>query len=269
MEKIGWNRVEIKSTEELPKKAWLFGYFHSSHDNWDGKTWIRNLHELRLRDLFLFTLGNLKGKKILDLGCGSGEYMLIIAKMGGKVSGQDISSERINQAKLLLEENGCSGDIKIGDAGKLLFCDNCFDAIISADFFEHINYEQKNQVVAEVYRVLKPGGVFTIKTPNFDYLKISLFFKRIFATLTFKNPSKINIPHTHHNPDNEHIGLSTYAELEKILLNNMFHYPQTSYIPLVRRKLPIYISKLLYGKKKFTEQIIITTRKPIFYGYFS
>lgn len=267
MEKRGWDKIEIKRTEELPENDWLFGYFHSSHDNWDGVTWIRNLHELRLRDLFLFALGDLKGKKILDIGCGSGAYLFIIAKMGGEISGQDISSKCVKNAKMFLQENGFNGDIKTGDAVKLLFSDNCFDAVISADFFEHISYEQKNKVVSEVYRVLKPGGVFAIKTPNLDYLKTSFFFKRIFAILTFKNPFKINIPHTHENPDNVHCGLTTYAELEKILLNNMFHSPQITYIPLIRRKVPIFLSKLLYGKKKFTEQIIISSRKPLFYGY--
>jgi hypothetical protein len=48
--------IAIKKTEELPKNAWALGYFYSSHENWDGKTWVRNLHELQIRDLTLFTL---------------------------------------------------------------------------------------------------------------------------------------------------------------------------------------------------------------------
>jgi 2-polyprenyl-3-methyl-5-hydroxy-6-metoxy-1,4-benzoquinol methylase len=219
--------------------------------------------------LALFTIGDVRDKKVLDIGCGSGAYMLTIAKMGGKVSGQDISSGNIENSLKILKQNGFDGDAKIGDAANLLFADNYFDAVFSADFFEHISYEKKNQVIAEVYRVLKPGGVFTIKTPNLDYLKITLILKKISAISRFRSPFNIYIPHTHANPNNEHHGLTTFLELEKILFNNMFHSPKITYIPLVRKNMPMWITKLLFGKKRFTEQIIITTYKPLFYGFYS
>ena len=269
MELKGWNSIEVEKTEELPKNSWALGYFHSSHENWDGKTWIRNLHELRLRDLALFALGDIRGKKVLDIGCGSGEYMLTLAKMGGQVSGQDISSHCVNKALTVLKENGFRVDAKVGDATQLLFSDNYFDGVFSADFFEHITYEQKVQVVSEVYRILKPGGVFMIKTPNLDYLKVSLFLKKISAVLKLKSPFNMHIVHTHHNPDSEHKGLTTYSELERLLFNNMFHQPEVVYVPLIRKRLPMFITKFLFGKKKFTEQIIITTRKPFFYSFYS
>lgn len=265
MESKGWSSIEIKKTEELPKNSWGLGYFHSSHEDWDGKTWIRNLHELRIRDLALFTLGDIKGKNVLDIGCGSGEYALVMAQMGAFVSGQDISREKVNEALRLMAENGIKSEIKVGDATKLLFDDNSFDAVFSADFFEHINSNQKNLVIAEAFRVLKPGGILTIKTPNLDYCRMSVFLKRICAVLRFKSPFCINIAHTHNNPDNEHHGLTTYAELERILSDNIFHSPAITYLPLVRKKIPIFLQKFLYGKKIFTEQIIITARKPIFY----
>ena len=266
MKSKGWDYIEVRKTEDIPEHSWLFGYFHSSHENWDGRTWTRNLHELRIRDLALFALGDVKGKKILDVGCGPGAYLLILSKMGALVSGQDL----FDSASAFLRKNGVDADIKTGDAAKrLLFDDNYFDVVFSADFFEHISYEQKNQVVSEIYRVLKPGGGITIKTPNSDYLKITLFFKKIRAVLNLKSPFKIHIAHTRNNPDNDHRdGLTTHGEIEKILANNMFHSPQITYIPLVRRKLPMFITRFLYGKKKFTEQIVITAKKPLFYGFY-
>lgn len=269
MESRGWNAIEIKKTEELPKYDWIFGYFHLSHENWDGKSWIRNLNELKIRDLALFTLGDVKGKKILDIGCGSGVYMLTIAKMGGKVSGQDISADYVSRASALLRENGFDADINTGDAVKLLFEDNCFDMVFSADFFEHINCEQKNKVIAEAYRVLKPGGILTVKTPNLEYLKFSTFLKRCAVVLRLKLPFNIHIPHTHNNPNNEHHGLTTYAELSKILFDNMFHYPVVIDMPLKRKGMPGWVTNFLFGKKKFNEQIIITARKALFYSLYS
>lgn len=269
MDLKGWDRIEIKETKELPDNAWAFGYFHSSHEDWDGKTWVINLRELKIRDLALFTLGDVRGKKILDVGCGSGAYMLTIAKMGGKIFGQDISADHVSKSSVLLKENGFDANVKAGDAVKILFDDNYFDAVFSADFFEHISYEQKDQVISEVYRVLKPGGVFTIKTPNLDYLKLSTFLKRCVAVFRLKSPFNIYIPHTHNNPDNEHHGLTNYAELSKILFNHMFHCPDVVNVPLIRGNLPKLITSILFGKKRFNEQIIITTRKPLFYSFYS
>ena len=269
MDLKGWDKIEIKETKELLNNAWALGYFHSSHENWDGKTWIRNFHELFIRDLALFALGDVKGKRILDIGCGSGEYILTILKMGGVCSGQDISSNFVNNALNMLKKENFKADIKIGDAAKLLFDDNYFDAVFSADFFEHIDYEQKNQVISEVYRVLKPGGRLTIKTPNLDYLRLSTFLKRCTAMLKLKSPFNIHIPHTHNNPDNEHHGLTTYAELSKILFNHMFHCPEVINMPLKGKGLPKWVASFLFKKKRLNEQIIITTRKPLFYGFYS
>ncbi len=160
MELRNWDGLTIKKTEELPKNARHLGYYHSAHENWDGNSWIRNFSELRMRDLALFALGDVKGKNILDIGCGPGVYLDAIARMGGFISGQDISAEYVNMALKDLKENGFNAGIKVGDVKKLLFDDNYFDGVLAADIFEHLTLEQKVQVVAEVYRVLKPGGVF-------------------------------------------------------------------------------------------------------------
>ena len=263
------DRVEIKKYEELSNNAWALGYFCLSDEDGNEKTWVRNFHELFIRDLALFALGDVKNKKILDLGCGSGEYILTMFKMGGICSGQDISSRFVNKALNMLKKGKFRADIKIGSVTKLLFDDNFFDAVFSADFFEHINYEEKNKVISEVYRVLKPGGILTIKTPNLDYLKLSTFLRRCVAILRLKSPFNIYIPHTHHNPDNDHHGLTTYAEVSKILINHMFHCPEVTNISLKRKGLPKWVTSFLFGKKRFTEQIIISSRKPLFYGFYS
>lgn len=261
----GWNSENEKvSIEELDEElAWLQGFFWSSEDN-EGKEWKRNFHEIRQRDLMLFTLGEVKEKKILDIGCGSAEYLRTLAKMGTKfVGGQDLSEEAIKRGRLKFEEEKIEGKLVVGDAANLDFPDNFFDCAFSSDFFEHISIEIKDQVISEVYRVLKPGGIFTIKTPNLSYLKKIINIRRALNLLRLRSPF-IHIAHTKDNPDNEHYGLTTYAELENLLENRFFHTPEITFVPLIRKGLPKFITNFLYGKKSFSEAIIISSKKPLF-----
>ncbi len=263
----GWHSYETKTTDQLSKNSWAQGYFHSSQENWDGKTWIRNFHELRCRDLALFAVGDIKNKKVLDIGCGSGEYLVTMAKMGAIISGQDIDPDIIRSAQDRLKNENFSGDLKVGDATRLQFPANYFDCVFSADFFEHISRDQKEMAIKEIFRVLKPGGTLTVKTPNLSYLRLAINLKRIKALLTFRSPF-IYVAHTRNNPNNEHHGLTTYFELEEILEDHFFHIPRIVYTPLVRKGLPKVITRLLFGKKLFSEHIIITTRKALFYSLY-
>lgn len=264
----GWRSLTLTKSADLPANAWALGYFHASHDDWDGDTWAQNLHELRLRDLALFQLGDVRGKYILDIGSGFGEYMLTLFKMGAHAAGQDLSESAVAKSIAMLQENGFEPDVKAGDATTLLFDDDVFDAVFSADFFEHISFEQKQKVINETYRVLRPGGLFVIKTPNRDYLELSNFFKRCLAVVKLRSPFKVHIPHTNNNPDNEHHGLTTYAEMTSLLDASMFHSPEITHAPLRRQKLPDAIAKMTDGCRRFSDTIILSARKPLFYGLY-
>ena len=172
----------------------------------------------------------------------------------------------MKRGRLRLSKDNIKGELAVGDAVKLDFPDKFFDSAFSSDFFEHISYEVKDKVISEVYRVLKPGGTFTIKTPNLRFLKLVVYLKRIRNLLRLKSPL-IYIAHTRNNPNNEHCGLTTYSELKKLLEDKFFHTPKITYVPLIRKGFPGALTKLLYGRKTFTDTIIITTRKAIFYGY--
>lgn len=264
---MNWDSLVRTPENQLPENNWALGYFLTPFRGWDGKCRTRNFHELRARDLALFALGDMSGKKVLEIGCGAGIYLDIMARMGIEVSGQDISSEAVKQAVDCLRQNNFNGEVKAGDAQNLFFEDNYFDAVFSADFFEHIDNDKKRKVIAEAYRVLKPGGILVIKTPNKDYLRWGVFLRRIKALLMLRTPFGIYIPHTRNNPDSQHCGLTTFKELESMLFNSMFHFPEIIYFPLERKRLPRILQRFLFGKKAFTDHIIIKTRKPLFYGF--
>jgi len=258
---------ELVTIEALDEWAWFKCYFNSSHENWDGKTYKRNFAELKLRDQAILTLGDIEGKKVLDVGCGWGLYAIVFARLGAVVYGQDLNEDSIARGKKLMSAIGVNVTFKLGDARSLLFDDNSIDVVFSGDFFEHISNEDKVLVIREVYRVLKPGGLFTIKTPNLTYLKISLLFKKVKAITCWKNPLHMYIPHTNYNPDCEHHGLISHAGIGELLENNMFQFEKIAHSPLIRRGLPLWLGKILSKFKIFNEHIIITVKKPVFFGF--
>ena len=123
----GWNSETkiVNLDEQEYELAWLQGYFWPEDNQGKDRSswlWKRNFHEIRQRDLMLFSLGEIKGKKILDVGCGSAEYLRTVSKMGAKyVGGQDLSEDAIKRGRLKLKEDQIEGKLVIGDAAKLDF----------------------------------------------------------------------------------------------------------------------------------------------------
>ncbi len=262
----GWDRINIIPQNQLDEFAWHKGFFQN---DWNPEFWKQNFTELRTRDISLFTLGDINGKSILDIGCGQGMYMLTFLKMGAKdASGIDLNKNFVKKANEVISENGFKSNALYADCTQLPFPDNSFDIVYSGDVFEHITVEQKDKCMDEVYRVLKPGGVVTIKTPNLKYLKLANLLRRVKAVTKFKNPFNIYIYHTRNNPDNEHIGLTTHKELRQIFLNNTFHEPLIAFCPLERKGFPKFLAKRFYKSLWLNDTVIMTARKPIFLGLY-
>lgn len=112
---------------------------------------------------YTFAKPYIKGKKVLDLGCGTGYGSFEIIKIGAaKVIGIDISKKAINFAQKNFRHKRLS--FRVADATSLPFKNNSFDTIVSFEVIEHIkNY---HLFLNEVFRVLKKGGHFIFSTPN-------------------------------------------------------------------------------------------------------
>ncbi|MAG07202.1 hypothetical protein CMI46_00090 [Candidatus Pacearchaeota archaeon] len=105
-------------------------------------------------------LGNVKGKKILDLGCGPGRYAKILTGRGTKVIGIDNSKTSIELAK----KEAPKVEFLLGDIEKLPFKSNQFDIVVSAMVITHLKSWDK--VLKEVKRVLKKKGIFVFSMHN-------------------------------------------------------------------------------------------------------
>jgi SAM-dependent methyltransferase len=108
----------------------------------------------------LGSVGPLRGRRILDLGCGKGRFARILAARGGRVVGLDVS------AAMLAAAEGAGLDRVIGSARRLPFPDGSFDAAIAVEVFEHLEPRAIDDACNELRRVLRPGGRFVLVDKN-------------------------------------------------------------------------------------------------------
>jgi|APHM01.1.fsa_nt_gi Methylase involved in ubiquinone/menaquinone biosynthesis len=108
---------------------------------------------------------NLRGKKVLELGCGASQGGIGFAKKGAKVTGVDISEEQLEFAENFCEEHDVEIELHQGDITNLeMIEDDSFDFVYSAYAFQWIEDLQK--VFSEANRALKEGGTFLFGIPH-------------------------------------------------------------------------------------------------------
>ncbi len=130
--------------------------------------------------------GPVKGKRALDVCCGTGDLAFSLANRGANTTGLDFSSEMLSQARQKSAQKEASASISLpdfqqGDASELPFTDHSFDVVTMA--YGLRNLKDWKQGLSELHRVTRPGGRILIldfgKPPNplwrsiyFTYLKI-------------------------------------------------------------------------------------------------
>lgn len=134
---------------------------------------------------------------ILDVATGTGDLAIEEAKLGNaKVTGVDIADQMLKQGHEKLEKAGVGDQVVLeyGDAENLTYVDDTFDAITVA--FGVRNFENLDQGLAELYRVLKPGGhihILEFKTQEtFPVKQIFGFYFRYILPFIGKLISKNN-----------------------------------------------------------------------------
>jgi ubiquinone/menaquinone biosynthesis C-methylase UbiE/protein-S-isoprenylcysteine O-methyltransferase Ste14 len=108
-------------------------------------------------------LASLEGdERVLDAGCGTGALAIELAGSlpGLRIHGCDISPKMISVAGGKAEEAGLEIDYETGRITELPYPEGFFDAVFTNIMFHHLDLDEKRKAVSEVYRVLKPGGVY-------------------------------------------------------------------------------------------------------------
>jgi len=208
----------------------------------------KGVAEKRRINIVMEALNPKPGEIILDVGCGVGTFAFHSAKLGAKAFGIDYSPESIKAANALCVRFGITQNVSfvVGDAAQLPYKNEYFDKIVTADFIEHITLNEKEALVREMYRVLKPEGIAVVFTPNGIREKIGYYYWKA-RNLLFRD----RIPTTE-----LHYGLTHKSEFEKICRRHHFKLrlqyedvtrPFLGKIPLLRNVLAL---DLLWKMKK-------------------
>jgi len=101
---------------------------------------------------------------VLDVGCGAGNNLWFAARHGFQCTGIDIGEAAIAFARERFRQEDLSGEFVLGSFAQLPFCDASFDAVLDRCAITAATPEVGEQAIAEIYRCLKPGGVFMFNT---------------------------------------------------------------------------------------------------------
>jgi ubiquinone/menaquinone biosynthesis C-methylase UbiE len=144
-------KLELDQRENWKKIEVVEGY-----NKWSS-TYDRNPNPLIAIEegITLNMIGNVKNKRILDIGCGTGRYCTLLTKKGGKVIGLDTSSEMLEYAKRKITPT-CKFELHLSNIEDAKFPNRYFDIVVSALTLSHI--PELEPIAQEISRIIKPRG---------------------------------------------------------------------------------------------------------------
>jgi len=124
------------------------------------KSYLGALTERTEEEAIFRLAGDVKGKVLLDLGCGDGTYSIAAFQRGARVTGLDISDAMLDSAQHRAAACGASVEWRQASAESLPYDSGTFDVVLAVTILCFVRHPL--QVVQEVSRVLRPGGLFVI-----------------------------------------------------------------------------------------------------------
>ncbi|MFZ5954938.1 MAG: class I SAM-dependent methyltransferase [Nanoarchaeota archaeon] len=158
----------MKPDEEEAKNKYnmIAESYHNFRVNEHPNGWFYN--EMLEMPAVLEMLGNVKGKKVLDFGCGTGIYTKILKEKGANIKGFDISPQMLKIAKDYVS----NVEFKLGSGYKIPFNEK-FDIAFASLVMHHM--KDWDKVFGQLKKVLKPKGefIFSISNPVAEITKKS------------------------------------------------------------------------------------------------
>jgi SAM-dependent methyltransferase len=152
-----------------------------------------------------------RADRVLDAGCGEG---ILVEEFAGRLAIEGIDA------------NYSSARVKSGSVTALPYGEATFDRAMCLDVLEHLTFEEQPQALAELFRVLRPGGELLVSVPNLAHLQSRVHFAlqgRLIRTASeYKHPGD--------RPGGEYISLARRAGFELTRREGIFPT-----IPIVTR----------------------------------
>jgi demethylmenaquinone methyltransferase/2-methoxy-6-polyprenyl-1,4-benzoquinol methylase len=148
----------------LGKKEQVAKMFDNISENYDGLNRVISLGiDMKWRKKVVALVAEKKPETILDIATGTGDLVIMMSNTSAKkIIGLDISAGMLEVGKQKIEAKKLNQKIEmvLGDSENMPYPDNYFDAITVS--FGIRNFETLEKGLAEIYRVLKPNGIFVI-----------------------------------------------------------------------------------------------------------
>lgn len=113
-----------------------------------------------------------KNPKLIDLGCGSGLFLMIASKLKCELTGVDIANTILKDLKGMLKQRSIQCDLVQSDIRQMPFSDNHFDIAVCSEVLEHLHNPRK--AILEMKRILKNKGIVVISVPFRGKIKYTI-----------------------------------------------------------------------------------------------
>jgi len=130
-----------------------------------GPAWASLKEELHPAFVEFIEHADFKIKKVLDIGCGDGKYLLFLQKFGFQVTGLDSSPTAISMARTASKN---SGDFIVADMFEYLYPPNTYDLVISHAALHHGLKTKVISLLVKIHDTLLTGGSIFLSLPNED-----------------------------------------------------------------------------------------------------
>ncbi len=218
---------------------------------WEEKKEVKEVYsnsDRVVRNLVKVT--DVRGKKILEIGAGTGRDSFPLVKQGAEVYQLDYSMNSLKIMKRIADEEKMNVTIIGGDTFRLPFKEGTFDIIFHQGLLEHFRHEQARALLRENIRVLKPGGLLCVDVPQryHIYTLIKTFLIAIDKWFAGWERS-FSVPEL--KKEMEALGLTTVHTYGEWMYPSLFYRMTREALRAVKINLPLYPKiPVLYSLRK-------------------